>query len=79
MKFLKRHRSKIMTWLGIAAPVVAGLVSGGVLTAPVIISAAGVLLAKLAASPINHDEERAADRQARDARIAKRYRRELEP
>lgn len=69
LHLLKRHRSKVFTVLGYAAPVVAGVVSGGVFTAPVIITAIGVLFSKLAASPLSHDAEHAADVMARLERI----------
>ncbi len=52
--FLRKYKNGIFTVLGVAAPVVAGIVSGGVLTVPVAISAAGIIAAKLAASPIDH-------------------------
>ena len=52
MNWLRAHHGWITNLLAIAAPIVAGVVSGGVLTAPVIITAAGVLVGKLAQSPL---------------------------
>jgi hypothetical protein len=72
MQFFVRHRSKVFTVLGIAAPIAAAVASGGVLTAPVIITAVGVFFSKLAASPLSHDAERNADIQARLERIKNR-------
>lgn len=54
MNFLKAHLNKILNVLWLAAPVVAGVVSGGVFTAPVLIAAGGALAGKLAQSPVNH-------------------------
>lgn len=58
MNFLKKlftTRNGLLTLLAVAAPVVAGVVSGGVFTIPVFIAAGGALAGKLAASPLNHD------------------------
>lgn len=52
--FLSKYKNGIMTVLGIAAPVVVSVVTGGVFTLPVLITAGGVIAAKLAASPIDH-------------------------
>ena len=51
---------------------VAGVVSGGVFTLPVLITALGAFFAKLSASPLNNDAERQADIQARLERIRDR-------
>ncbi len=59
MTFLKKlfgTRNGLLTVLAVAAPIVTGVVSGGVFTVPVLIAALGSLAGKLAASPINHDQ-----------------------
>lgn len=52
--FFKRHRNKFLNVLSLAAPIVAGVVGGGVLTVPVLVAAVGSLAGKLAATPIDH-------------------------
>lgn len=52
--FLKKYKNAIFNVIALAAPVVAGVVSGGVLTVPVAIAAGAALAGKLAASPIDH-------------------------
>lgn len=54
MKWLSAHKGWILNVLTVAGPVVAGFVSGGVFTLPVIIATATGLVGKLAASPLNH-------------------------
>ena len=61
MNFLRRHTSKVLTWVGIAAPVIGGLLSGGIYTAASIGAAIGLVAMKYAASPVSHDEERSRD------------------
>lgn len=56
MNWLNRHKSWILNVLALAAPVAAGVVSGGVLTFPVLVAALGSLAGKLAASPLTHDK-----------------------
>ncbi len=46
------HHNKILNLLGLAAPVVAGVVSGGVFTLPVLVTAGGVIAAKYAQTPM---------------------------
>jgi hypothetical protein len=53
--FIKAHKNKILNVIALAAPIVAGVFSGGALTVPVAIAAAGALAGKLAASPLNHE------------------------
>ena len=69
MNFIRRHTSKILTFIGFTAPVVGGLITGGIFTAATIGAAVGVIAAKYAASPISHDAERQADIQARLEKI----------
>jgi uncharacterized protein (DUF697 family) len=69
VNFLRRHRSKVLTFVGFAAPVVGGLITGGIFTAATVGAAIGVIAAKYAASPLNHDAERSADLAARLERI----------
>lgn len=52
MNWLKANHNWIFNILAIAGPIVAGVVSGGVFTAPVIFAAATGLVAKLAQSPV---------------------------
>lgn len=52
--FVKKYKNAILNVLLVAAPVVAGIVSGGVLTVPVAIAAGTAIVGKLAASPLNH-------------------------
>ena len=52
--FIKKYKNAILNIVLAAAPVVAGVVSGGVLTLPVIFAAATGLVGKLAASPLDH-------------------------
>ena len=59
MTFLKKlftTKNGFLTLVALAAPVVAGVVSGGVFTVPVLIAAGGALAGKLAASPLNHED-----------------------
>ncbi len=72
MNFLTRHRSKIFTWIGVGATVAAGVLSGGVFTLPVLVTAIGSFFSKLAATPLNHDAERQADVMARLEKIKNR-------
>lgn len=72
MNFLKRHRSKVLTFVGIAAPVIGGLVTGGIFTAATIGTALGVIAMKYSASPINHDAEKSADLRDRLERLERR-------
>lgn len=51
MNWLKAHHNWITNVLAVAAPVLAGVVSGGVFTLPVLITAVGTIAAKLAPSP----------------------------
>jgi len=58
MNFIKKlftTKNGLLNIVAIAAPIVAGVISGGVFTVPVLIAAAGSLAGKLAASPLNHD------------------------
>lgn len=48
--WLKQYHGWIMNVLAVAAPVAMGVVSGGVFTLPVLISAGGVIFGKLAQS-----------------------------
>lgn len=52
--FVKKYKNAILNVFVIAGPVVAGVISGGILTAPVLIAAGVGLAGKLAASPLNH-------------------------
>ena len=54
MNFFKKYKNAILNVLIVAAPVVAGVLSGGVFTAPVLIAAGAGLAGKLAASPLDH-------------------------
>ncbi len=61
MTFLKKlfgTKNGILNVLAVAAPIVTGVVTGGVFTVPVLVAALGSLAGKLAASPINHDQEK---------------------
>lgn len=57
LKNLFTTRNGLLTLVSVAAPVVAGVISGGVFTVPVLIAAVGSLTGKLAASPLNHDSK----------------------
>ncbi len=52
MNWLKAHHGWITNILALAAPVVAGVISGGVFTVPVLVTALGSLFGKLAQSPL---------------------------
>jgi hypothetical protein len=52
--WIKNHKNAIMNVILAAAPVVAGVASGGVLTIPVAITAITGVVGKLAASPLDH-------------------------
>lgn len=52
MNWIKAHHGWITNALAVAAPILAGVVSGGVFTLPVLITALGGLAAKLAQSPL---------------------------
>lgn len=58
MKWWTMNKNKVLNLLSLAAPVVAGVASGGVFTAPVLIAALAAIVGKLAASPLNHDKEK---------------------
>lgn len=55
MNWIKNNKSWMLNVLTVAGPVVAGVVSGGVFTLPVLFAAATGLVGKLAASPLKHD------------------------
>jgi hypothetical protein len=60
MGFLKRlftTKNGFLTLVSVAAPVVVSVVTGGVFTVPVLVTALGSIAGKLAASPMNHDTE----------------------
>lgn len=46
------HHNKIMNILAIGSPVLAGVLSGGVFTLPVLITAVSTLAAKMAQTPV---------------------------
>lgn len=52
--WLTAHKNALMNIILAAAPVVAGVASGGILTVPVLITAVTGLVGKLAASPLDH-------------------------
>lgn len=52
INWLKANHGWITNILAIAAPVVVGVVTGGVFTLPVIVTAIGVVVGKFAQSPL---------------------------
>lgn len=72
MTFFRRHTNKILNAFGAAAVVAAGVISGGVFTLPVLITAVGALASKLAATPMDHSDELEAAVQKRLERIKNR-------
>jgi hypothetical protein len=52
--FLKKYKNGIFNVVAVAGTVVAGILSGGVFTLPVIITAVSTVAGKLAASPVDH-------------------------
>ena len=71
MKFLRRHRSKILTWIALGMPIAVGVATGGV-TLPAILTGVATFAGKLAATPMDHSEKRRLDVEAREARRAKK-------
>jgi len=65
--FGRKHANTALNVIGLAGPVVAGVISGGVFTAPVLISAATGLALKLAQSPITAQPKSAGPGQVADA------------
>lgn len=66
LDFLKKTfttRNGLLNLLWVAAPVVAGVASGGVFTVPVLVSAVGSIAGKLAQSPINHEQPKPDQKQ----------------
>jgi hypothetical protein len=68
MSFIRSHLNKILNVVGAAAVVAAGVVSGGIFTLPVLITAVGSLATKLANTPVDHSAELEASRQKRLAK-----------
>lgn len=52
LKNLITTRNGLLSIIAVAAPVVMGVVTGGVFTVPVIVTAIGAIAGKLAASPL---------------------------
>jgi hypothetical protein len=72
VSFIRSHLNKILNTLGAAAIVAAGVISGGVFTLPVLVTAVGTLATKLAATPVDHSAELETAVQKRLDRIKNR-------
>lgn len=55
MNWLSKNKTWILRVLAVAAPVVAGVLGGGVLTVPVVMTAIGTFIGTLGKSPMNHE------------------------